>query len=196
MATTYLSNSEIEKAIEEFSLTKEGKQEIESRLGKGKRFVARFEAKDFAAEATKEERARMKTMAQDMARILYKHITQDTHSQYGDGLARFPSSAIIIGNLVKVGNSGDYKVDISFDGSALRRESLEPDLYPDGLNDIVQLFVKGYSASGSVWGEWHGDKHWGLRHRSPNDFMNKAVEEFNNKYTGAAFAALEPPYDG
>ncbi len=125
----------------------------------------------------------MTAAAQRMADILYSHMISDTQ-EVGHGLSTVPKSAIIIGKPVCVGKDGSYKIDISFDSSLLHRDSLYKEKYPEGINDIVSLFVHGYNAKNSVHGQWHGDVIWSLRNRAPNNFIQKAVDEFNSMNSG------------
>lgn len=88
----------------------------------------------------------------------------------------------------------DSPINIASDGSATisinmlddaHRESLDPERYSDGIDNIVAAFNAGINAKGSVFGEWksHGVKTWSKRHRSPARFMQNAVDEFNAKYS-------------
>ena len=186
MADSFLSQAELEAVIEKVSRTHEGKAAIRGAMGKKTvKFVARF---DDGSLNTKADRDKMKLKAEEMKEILFRHLTADTQTDGRRGLADFPKDAIIIGKPVAIGNTGDYRIDISFDADSLRRQSLSPDAYPEGITDIISLFVHGYNAKGSVVGSWHGeDNVWSLRHRDSNDFMARAVEEFNGNNNGDGF---------
>ena len=186
MADSFLSKAELEAGIEKVSRTREGKAAISSAIGKkNAKFVARFYDGSSKAKA---DRDKMNLKAEEMKEILFRHLTADTQTDGRRGLADFPKDAIIIGKPVAIGNTGDYRIDISFDADSLRRQSLSPDAYPEGITDIISLFVHGYNAKGSVVGSWHGeDNVWSLRHRDSNDFMARAVEEFNGNNNGDGF---------
>ena len=186
MADSFLSQAELEAVIEKVSRTREGKAAISSAIGKkNAKFVARFYDGSSKAKA---DRDKMNLKAEEMKEILFRHLTADTQTDGRRGLADFPKDAIIIGKPVAIGNTGDYRIDISFDADSLRRQSLSPDAYPEGITDIISLFVHGYNAKGSVVGSWHGeDNVWSLRHRDSNDFMARAVEEFNGNNNGDGF---------
>lgn len=186
MADSFLSQAELEAVIEKVSRTREGKTAISSAIGKkNAKFVARF---DDGSSKAKADRDKMNLKAEEMKEVLFRHLTADTQTDGRRGLADFPKDAIIIGKPVAIGNTGDYRIDISFDADSLRRQSLSPDAYPEGITDIISLFVHGYNAKGSVVGSWHGeDNVWSLRHRDSNDFMARAVEEFNGNNNGDGF---------
>lgn len=186
MADSFLSQAELEAVIEKVSRTREGKAAISSAIGKkNAKFVARF---DDGSSKAKADRDKMNLKAEEMKEVLFRHLTSDTQTDGRRGLADFPKDAIIIGKPVAIGNTGDYRIDISFDADSLRRQSLSPDAYPEGITDIISLFVHGYNAKGSVVGSWHGeDNVWSLRHRDSNDFMARAVEEFNGNNNGDGF---------
>ena len=186
MADSFLSQAELEAVVEKVSRTREGKAAIRSAIGKkNAKFVARF---DDGSPKAKADKSKMNLKAEEMKEVLFRHLTADTQTDGRRGLADFPKDAIIIGKPVAKGNTGDYRIDISFDADSLRRQSLSPDAYPEGITDIISLFVHGYNAKGSVVGSWHGeDNVWSLRHRDPNDFMSRAVEEFNGNNNGDGF---------
>lgn len=92
-----------------------------------------------------------------------------------------------------------YSVAGSIDKEAVRRESLYPQGYPEGLNDLILLYSTGYDARDYVHGynKKKGRYMWSIPHRPQNDFLEKAVEEFNQKYnSGATWGELKPPYGG
>lgn len=127
--------------------------------------------------------------ADDMKNILLSHITPIIRSIKGGD--------IIIGD-PKFSEDGKATIVLSFDEESLRRESLYPEKYPEGLNDIVLLFTKGYTASNYVHGVWKNSSYSGeivgRISRPPDDFLQKAVDEFNAKYPQVAIATLKEPY--
>lgn len=101
-------------------------------------------------------------------------------------MARIPSSisSSISGmscdgpKLVNGGKS--FQCDLSFIGD-LSRMSLRPDIY-GGIDNIVALFNNGYEAGGIVRGFWHGKRVKSVPSRSPMQFMQDAVGDFNSIY--------------
>ncbi len=176
-----LSEEYILSLIEKYSKTPAGKAEI-AKHKKGK-FDARV-----ATEGAEELSVRqMKQIGNDMRDILFNKISKVIKS--------FRIENIIVEKPVVKDNQ--YEIKISFDENALQRDSLDSDKYPEGVSNIIKLFINGYEARGAVYGVWkgHGDEEiWSLRHRDPNDFMEKAVAEFNSKYVNVARAELADEY--
>lgn len=190
-----LSDRKIIELIKKYHKTSEGKEMIEDykivySMSKPKSFSARY-AKSGIKPMTKK---RKKEIAEDMADILHRHIISDTASKHGDGLKSFERSSIIVKSSLL--DDGSTSMKVLFDKNAIHRDSLVPDVY-DGVDDIIRLFEKGYTAHGSVKGVWatHGaEAVWSLKHRDPNDFMNAAVSEFNRKHWKEAKAELSDNY--
>lgn len=176
-----LSEEYILSLVKKYSQTAVGKAEI-AKHKKGK-----FDARVATESTQKQSKKQMSQIGDDMKNILFNKISRVIKS--------FKIEDIIVGTPVPYGDQ--YMISISFNEDALRRESLDPDRYPEGITNIVKLFVTGYDARGAVYGVWkgHGDEEiWSLRHRDPNDFMDKAVEEFNSKYANVARAELTDEY--
>ena len=176
-----LSEQQILSLVKQYAKTATGKQEIAKRI-KGK-----FDPRVTTAAAHRRSIQQMTQIGDDMKEILFKKISKVIRSIKKDD--------IIVGKPVRQG--AQYTLSISFNEDALRRDSLNPELYPDGVTNIVKLFINGYDARGAVYGVWkgHGDKEiWSLRHRDPGDFMEKAVAEFNTKYAGTATAETSAAY--
>ena len=96
--------------------------------------------------------------------------------------------------------NGVWCLDISFRDGATQRDSLDLENYPGGLKNIVLLFAKGYRARNYVHGWWitqygnHGNVR-SRKERAGNDFLIRAVDEFNNSYgKGIARAVLVGDY--
>ena len=176
-----LSEEYILTLIEKYSKTAVGKAEI------AKRKKGKFDARVATEGAKKQSLKQMSQIGNDMRDILFRKISKVIKS--------FKIEDIIVG--APEPQEDKYSISISFNEDALRRESLDPDRYPEGVSNIVKLFINGYDARGAVYGVWkgHGDEEiWSLRHRDPNDFMEKAVEEFNSKYTDVARAETTNEY--
>lgn len=62
--------------------------------------------------------------------------------------------------LIKPGTvtpDGKYRFELAWKPGAVHRDSLYEDEYPDGIEDIVALFHKGYVSRDYVYGYW--DRH-------------------------------------
>lgn len=86
-------------------------------------------------------------------------------------------SDIIISKPMVLPN-GSISIDLSFAPDAIHRDSLDPERYENGVDNIVSLFSRGYTAHGDVWGMWHGHEQWNLLQRRADPFMKRAVAEF------------------
>lgn len=190
MSNYILSKDEIESAVADYYNTKTGRAEIKKRIGK-KEFVARYTSDTKYSPNIHY----METLRDDMAKMLIEHMHEETASHTRAGLSGITLSDIAVGKLNKLSPSGDYQCTISFDTN-LHRDSLVPDAYPNGIDNIVKLFIRGYSASGSVVGTWHGiDGVHSLRKREPKNFVKNAAIEFNKKYEPLAIADVLNNYE-
>jgi len=117
---------------------------------------------------------------------------------------RLPASISDVGETLAVGTpvrhpDGSYEVVLSFDASALHRDSLENDLGYNGIDNIVALFNNGYHAQNYVYGWWNGHRPSGEsvyrsgttseyawvrseKEREALQFMQDAEAEFNTVY--------------
>ena len=133
------------------------------------------------------------SMANEMREILFKYINATIKS------STFSINDIKIGKTKKSSRAWEWEITISIDKEAVRRESLYPQGYTEGLNDLILLYSTGYNARDYVHGynKKKGRYMWSIPHRPQNDFLEKAVEEFNQKYnSGATWGELKPPYGG
>lgn len=117
---------------------------------------------------------------------------------------RLPASIADVGETLSVGTpvrhqDGSYEVVLSFDVSALHRDSLKNDLGYNGIDNIVALFNNGYHAQNYVYGWWDGHRPSGesvyrsgttgdyawvrsAKEREALRFMQDAEAEFNSIY--------------
>lgn len=72
----------------------------------------------------------------------------------------------------------------------LQRDSLYPEKYPEGAYNIITLFEKGWKAEKSVFGVWHGEHVYSRKSRSPNPILEKAVTEFNSRWSSRGLSAV------
>lgn len=171
-----ISEKEIMKKVYEYAKTEEGKAAIKAATGM-----------DYDETFTV---SKAKSYGNKLKDILYKHIVALIKS--------FSINDIIVGD-VMIGKDGRYSMKISFDDEALKRQSLRPDLYPEGLQNIILLFAHGYHTNKPIYGVWHketGDvRVRGRRDREPNNYLHEAINEFNILAKGIAFAQLEEKYN-
>lgn len=171
-----LNEKDVLNLIQKYANTPEGKAKIKEAMG-GKAFKARY-AEDVSPKKTKKQ---MMQIGEDMKQILFDHINGGSSKI----IKSFKIDDIIVGHPVLM-QDGRYKIEISFNEDALRRKSLDPQSYPNGIDNIVKLFVTGHKLPGAVKGVWegHGEEEiWSRRNREPNDFMERAVQAFNDKYS-------------
>ena len=120
--------------------------------------------------------------AEEMREILFQKVS-----------AVIPSierSDIEIG-LPRLDENGNYSIDIWFDRDKLYRPSMTG---KGGVDNIVLLFTTGYSASAQVYGVWHGEWYASRTQLDGDDFMQKAVEEFNRRNRDAQAELNEQYY--
>lgn len=86
-----------------------------------------------------------------------------------------------------VNPDGTITVGLSFDAQSVKRPSLAPDLY-DGVENIVVHLTHGWSARRNIRGYWEsaGMTVWSRRKFDGNDFMQRAIDEFNSLKLGVA----------
>lgn len=102
-------------------------------------------------------------------------------------LEKIAESGIIVGEPAedKVGN---LVIDINFDPEMLHRDSLYPKGHPKGISDIIVHLTHGWDAQGEVFGYWKraGDVIRSAKHMDKNEFLKRAVSEFNALGIGEA----------
>ena len=131
-----------------------------------------------------------RSCAEKLKEILLRHITTLIDSITEDD--------IVIGDFYRT-DDGKTAINLTFRDGSLHRESLRPDLYPEGLENIVLLFKEGYTASNSLHGTWlHNGMElevWSKVHRDSSEFLNEAINEFNTQMGGKAVATLKNKYE-
>ena len=79
---------------------------------------------------------------------------------------------------VQSNGDGTYSIDINFVAN-LQRESLQPGLYPDGINNLAALFNNGVDHEMKpVHGIWHGQDTWSRTVIPGSHFVEKTIREF------------------
>lgn len=167
----------------------------------GKKKIKEMYGIDYG-EDSKSAKKEMIKEAKIMREILYKHITTtfENDDEIRERMKSFKLEDIIIGTPKKVKDK--WGIMLSFNEKALERESLYEDKYPDGVEDIVLLLTKGYHAKDYVYGWYYTGRGYGmdwariqsLKDRDPEPFLQNAVNEFNEKNTSEAKAALVGEY--
>lgn len=150
---------------------------------KGKAHIKETTGYDYDPKMTKQ---RMKGYGEQMKRILFANIKPVIKS--------IEESDIIVGEPTE--KDGKMQIRISFDEDKLHRDSLCEN--SEGIANIVLLFTKGYHAKARVHGTWKkrtGDVViWSKKDRDPNNFLQLAVNEFNEYMGGIATAELDKRY--
>lgn len=144
----------------------------------------RFEH-DHAAEID----AKGRTIAREAGILLSTCIDLAAHTSGLSGIAIAAIGESSVGDVAKkgrVGNKIEYEIDVSVPQQS--RPSLVPEKY-GSVNDMAALLNNGYSAGGVVDGYWHGNYIHSLTFRSPTNFVENGVADFNAKY-GAAYNAI------
>lgn len=168
-----ITESYINKLIENYAKSPAGKSEIKKKTG--------------ITYVDKDPSAMLMKYGERMRQILYSHINTLIKSVVLDD---------IIVEKPYQDDDGLWKLNLSFREGSLRRDSLDLDNYPEGLNNIVLLFAKGYNARNHVYGWWmtkHGTygNVKSRKSREGNDFLIQAIKEFNDGGDGKIIAKAE-----
>ena len=87
------------------------------------------------------------------------------------------------GTPVKIGQNR-YQIGVSF-ANNLSRDSLAPDEYPEGIENIAALLNKGYDAKNTVYGIWYGRTSYNipsLQNRAGAHFIENAIRKYMDGY--------------
>lgn len=131
----------------------------------------------------------MNMAADKFIEVLKNEIKSHEGSNYAGGeLGKTAISALM--NLehsqpVKVGEN-QYQIEVWFSND-LRRESLAPDEYPEGIDNIAALLNNGYAAGHTVYGVWMGHWPWSipsLPMRDGTHFIDNAIRTYMANYAG------------
>ncbi len=174
-----LSEEYIMSLVKKYAASPEGKAEIKKRYGR--------EYDGSGGQAL--ERVKI---ALDFKRLIFSYIKKHIRSiEFED----------MITGSAEMDERGRTVVKISFRDGSLRRDSLVPEKYPDGVENILLHFTHGWNAKKRIRGVWrHPCKKRGRtvmsrKSRNPNAFLQKAVDEFNRShYRGFCFAELDDRY--
>ena len=168
--------------VEQYANSSQGKAEIQKKYGVHYR--------------DKVSKSELIAYGNQMKQILFEHVNKIIKSIKLDD--------IVVEEPI-IDKDGGATLKISFREGSLYRDSLYVDGYPDGLENIVLLFARGYHASDYVYGWWNlPNQTWyggsgfvnvrSRKDREPNNFLHEAVAEFNKQTNGFAIAKLEDKY--
>jgi len=169
-----ISEKFIMEKVKEYAASPSGRKAIKEKHGI-----------DYMLVDGKVAAARMSAVALKARQILFRHISEVIGSINIDD--------IIIGEPV-IKKDGTVQIMLSFREDALARQSLQPNKYPRGIEDIVLHFSRGWNAKGAVFGSWHGSNTWSRRAKASDRFLFDAVEEINLQVKGMATAELKGEY--
>lgn len=173
-----ITENAVMRLVREYAKSEAGKAAIKKQYG--------------VEYADKIDKSRLRMYGQMMKQILFRYVVDVIHS--------IRESDIVVEE-PKLGEKGLYTLNISFKEGSLHRESLYDEGYPDGIENIVLLFTRGYHAKRYAYGVWAYRDFGSMypvrsrKDREPNDFMKRAVEEFNKIAKGSAVAALNSIYE-
>lgn len=94
----------------------------------------------------------------------------------------------------KVLPDGSILITLSFAPDAIHRKSLEPERFPKGVDNIVSLLTKGYTAHGDVVGMWHDKMILNKLERDPEPFIQQGVDAFLADYGDVTQVTLPDDY--
>ena len=104
-----------------------------------------------------------------------------------------------ISNPKYIDATNKFKIDITFPQEMLHRDSLYPQQYPQGVDNIIALLNNGINAKAHVYGWWN-TAHANVvsvKDRDALHFIQDAIIEFNNQYgnTYKCFAIIDNKYE-
>lgn len=88
---------------------------------------------------------------------------------------------------------GRYVINVGFNRDTAHRESLYGEQY-DGIENIYLHMTHGWSAAGTAYGEWHGDRVGSRSRFEGDDFIQRAVDRFNAEQDGMTEVEIDPMY--
>ena len=160
--------------VKKYAATSEGRKQIKKKTNI-----------DYNPQKDRSKIINMRSYANLMKSILLKHINLHIKSVSADD--------IVIESPI-IDESGVYTMHLSFRSGSVARQSLQPDMYPEGIENIVLHFTHGWAAKNYLRGDWHGQQVWSRQIRPGSSFMQRAVDEFNSKVKGIATAELSLEY--
>ena len=77
---------------------------------------------------------------------------------------------------------GTVQISIQIPSNYLKRDSLYSKSYPNGIDNIINLFDKGYKANRHAFGYWRSVRIRSKIQRPTLHFMETAINHFNSNY--------------
>ncbi len=170
--------------IKKYTASAEGQEKINNLVDKVISGSIKLETKGGCAT--------LKEAADKFVEVLKNEINSHAMSQGGLSGRGLGSTAIDALTNIEHGvpiklDQNRYQIEVWFSGN-LHRDSLAPD-YFDGIDNIVALLNKGYSARNVVYGTWagHGYADWfnipSLQNRDGLHFIENAVTDYMSNYS-------------
>lgn len=118
----------------------------------------------------------MQTLIEGLATITYTHIARVIPS--------FEKQAIQVNKPAVKWVRGELTIGASIQlaDAALHRPSLNSNLYPAGVDNIVLLLTRGYKARHAIRGTWHGEEWLSRPEREGDSFLADAIRDFKTQY--------------
>jgi hypothetical protein len=179
-----ITADEINRLVEQYANSKAGKKYIQAQASSGQ-LAGKF-AGDELFQKMHEAAERLVTM-----------IVTNAPGGLSDSMQNIDPSACVTD--IETLNDG-YVIHIKFPSDIVHRDSWAPGKYPNGVNDILSLFTKGYDIDPlkkRIWGEWHGKRIPNKIHRDPDAFIEKSVNDFIETYGdeyGVVDYTISPDY--
>jgi len=168
-----LDETFISGAINKYASSSEGKKQIKKKTGINydKNSKGMMNQADLMAYAEKAKR------------ILYAHIISQVPG------IMFHNIKV---NLPVVNKDGTTTVVLSL--RDVQRESLQPNRYWKGVDDIVLHFARGWSARYQIRGEWRGSNVGSRQRRESHPFILRALQAIKNELGEVAEVTLLGDY--
>lgn len=160
----------IQNKVDSWIKTPAGKKKIEK-----VKTIALREGRTFGQDMNSISKQNVKDIADRMRVILVEK------------LSNIADVGVFIGDPV-IKDNGDATIYINFDSETLHRDSLYQEGYPNGVDNILSLLVHGYTAKDYVYGycEKAGKVIRSFKHRDKSEFLQQAIDEFNDLGIGIA----------
>lgn len=175
------------------SIQSELKKWASSPAGKKKIAMARMDALASGESPSSGAVQNGGSLGSDYIRQCIRDVEQSVIDQLPPSLAKSIDMDSFQEPVIKARKDGSVAVSISFKPDVVHRDSLVPKVWKDGVQNIVMHLSTGWSARGSVYGEWHGIDTYSRSDYAGDDFMRDAVNAFNNTHQ-FAYAELNAKY--
>ena len=168
----------LDEAIKKFITSPQGRKQIKEKIGLN--YVPSGTGSGGVGTVAQ---ADVLALAEKAKRILYGHIISQVP---GIMLHNIKVSRPIIGK--------DGMTTVTLSLVDVERESLQPNRYWRGVEDIVLHFARGWNAKYQLRGNWHGQNVGSRQWRDSHPFMQRAIKAINTELGEAAEATLLDDY--